>query len=280
MPGSAPHFEDVIIAVADELGLPADEVVRLWSKAQPHNLYYQLLGGSRYIDMRCGLWNVSGAWHTYHHLVGQSIHYLSSNIIQFLEEHPHEVVLIEANNLCGTQLTPRDVATLCSNLSEQFGEYLYPRRANATDPFPTYGDMVSSGHRVLVSVKWSDLSVFDGYPNVWYNAFQNSYADSPDLTEMEQFNDEQVELFNDGGTEQHLLFKISWTLTPNADTLLHSVQLHEPHSLLELGAIADDQMANWTTNKIINEQLRIGNVFIFDNYPEVPMETVINALYP
>ncbi len=26
MPGSEPHFEDVIIEVADELGLPADEV--------------------------------------------------------------------------------------------------------------------------------------------------------------------------------------------------------------------------------------------------------------
>ena len=66
MPGSEPHFEDVIIDVAQELGLPVDEVVILWSKAQPYNLYYQLLNGSRYIDMRCGLWNVTNSWHTYH----------------------------------------------------------------------------------------------------------------------------------------------------------------------------------------------------------------------
>merc|ERR1719204_396873 len=34
--------EDEVISFADELGLPADEVVRLWAKAQPHNLFEQM----------------------------------------------------------------------------------------------------------------------------------------------------------------------------------------------------------------------------------------------
>eukprot|EP01084_Bolivina_argentea_P143808 252474_1 len=279
MPGSEPHFEDVIIEVADELGLPANEVVRLWAKAQPHNLYYQLLNGTRYIDMRCGLWNVTQQWHTYHHQVGQSINYLSSNIIQFLDEHPYEIVIIEANNLCGGHLTPQDIATLCNNFTQQFGDYLYPRRVAVTDSFPTYGQMINSDHRVLISIKWNDISVFDSYPNIWYNIFQNTYADSPNITKMEQFNDQQVELFNNGGTNPNLLFKVSWTLTPNGDTLLKSVELHEPHSLLELATIADNYMANWTTDKL-NHHLRIGNIFIYDNYPKVPMQTLLNNLYP
>ena len=281
MPGSEPHFEDVIIEVAEELGLPVDEVVRLWAQAQPHNLYYQLLNGTRYIDMRCGLWNVTESWHTYHHQVGQSIQFLSSNIIQFLDEHPWEIVIIEANNLCGGiggPLNDHQVATLASNFTQQFGDYLYPRRLSMDDAFPTYGDMINSGHRVFCSIKWSNISIFDPYPNIWYNAFENTYADSPNVTQMELFNDEQVERFNNGSTDSNLLFKVSWTLTPNADTLLNSVKVHEPHSLLQLAVIADDQMANWTTNKL-NNNLSIGNIFIFDNYPKVPMETLLSALY-
>ena len=280
MPGSEPHFEDVIIEVAAELGLPVDEVVRLWAKAQPYNLYYQLLNGTRYIDMRCGLWNMTQSWHTYHHQVGQSIHYLSSNIIQFLDEHPFEIVIIEANNLCGGNLTPQDVATLASNFTQQFGDYLYPRRSNITEPFPTYGDMINSGHRVLCGIKWSNTSIFDPYPNIWYNMIENTYANSPNITQMELFNDEQVRLYNNGSTDKNLLFKISWTLTPHADTLLDSVKIHEPHSLLELAIIADDQMVNWTTDKLSIQNLSIGNIFSFDNYPKVPMEILLNNLYP
>ncbi len=51
---------------------------------------------------------------------------------------------------------------------------------------------------------------FDPYPNIWYNIFQNTYADSPNITKMEEFNDQQVQLFNNGGTNPNLLFKISW----------------------------------------------------------------------
>ena len=52
----------------------------------------------------------------------------------------------------------------------------------------------------------------------------------------------------------------------------------EPHNLLELGALADEYMWNWTESKL-KENMQIGNVFIFDNYPKVPAAKMIDALY-
>ena len=109
--------------------------------------------------------------------------------------------------------------------------------------------------------------------------FNNTYANSDNVTYMMEFNDKQIKYYNNDGYKKDALFKISWTLTPNGDTILDMLKPHDPHSLLELADIADAQMANWTQNKIVKQNLTIGNIFIYDNYPNAAIEQILNEIY-
>ena len=279
MPGGEPEFLLELIQLAEELHLPVDEVIHLWSRSQPGNLYQQLSNGVRYFDMRCGFWGNMSNWYTYHGQIGQSIQFLSQNIKQFLDSHLQEIVLIEANGITGSYVNTSNIDQLIMIFNNTFGEYLFPRRQNNNDLFPTYGEMIESGKRILLSVGWKDNAI-EKYDNIWYgNTFQNTYADSDNITRMEEFNDKQAELFNNNGTNNNALFKISWTLTPNGDTILRSVDVGEPHDLIQLADTANEQMWNWTQNKIVYEGERIGNIFIYDDYPTSSIQDILNALY-
>jgi len=124
-----------------------------------------------------------------------------------------------------------------------------------------------------------DDPIVNNYPQLWPGStFENTYADSANLNDMINFNNIQVELFNNGSTNSDALFKISWTLTPQVDTILESELPDKPQTLLELANIADAEMNSWTTTKF-NQNLRIGNIFLYDNYPNASVEQIINALY-
>merc|ERR1712154_559113 len=143
---------------------------------------------------------------------------------------------------------------------------LYPRIDNKQNVFPTYGEMISEHHRVFLSL--SNDQFASKYDNIQYGEiFENTYADSPNVTEMIQFNDKQVAKFNNNQTNKNALFKISWTLTPNGHSILDTLVPRKPHNLLELADIANARMWNWTNNKF-KQNLRIGQVFIFDDYPK------------
>ena len=90
--------------------------------------------------------------------------------------------------------------------------------------------MIESGKRVFLSL---DDTLSDNYDTIWPGyMFENSYADSDKLAEMESFNDEQVIKFNTAATNQSALFKISWTLTTQGDTIAKSILPQKPHSLM------------------------------------------------
>eukprot|EP01084_Bolivina_argentea_P216242 367418_1 len=277
MPGGEPKFLLELIKVGEELGIPVDEVITLWSRSQPSNLYNQLLNGTRYFDMRCGFTN--NTWFTYHGQTGNTIKDISTDIKRFLDTYDQEIVLIEANGITGSKLNNSDVQILIELFINIFGDYLYPRRSYPNDGFPTYGQMINSKHRILLSINWRN-EIIEQYNNIWYgNTFQNTYANSDNLTTMINYNDKQVGRFNNNQTTNNELFKISWTLTPNGDTILRSVEVHQPHDLIQLADTANIAMWNWTQNKLINQNLRIGNIFIFDDYFTSSTQQIINALY-
>merc|ERR1711933_25509 len=95
---------------------------------------------------------------------------------------------------------------------------------------------------------------------------------------MMEFNDKQVERFNNNQTRSDSLFKISWTLTPDGDSVLEMLIPGKPYDLIELADIANAQMWDWVQGKLKQNQ-RIGNIFIFDDYPNAPIEQMIDALY-
>ena len=281
IPTYEPEYLEIMIYIGEQLGIPLEQVITMWGKAQPSNLYDQMMNGVRYIDLRCGWLDIEQQWVTFHWEAGNSIQILMDDVAKFLTQHTNEIVLIEASHLDGFNIDDEKLSKLVEIFENSFGNGsnigLYPQ-LNITNKvlFPSYGEMISKGYRVFLSLANNGFAA--KYDNIQYGEiFENTYANSDNVTYMMQFNDEQVEKFNNNETNSNALFKISWTLTPNVDTILGTLNPERPHTLLELADIADIQMANWTQNKF-NQDLRIRNVFIFDNYPNAAIEQIINAL--
>ena len=281
IPTYEPEFLEIMIYVGEQLGIPIEQVITMWGKSQPSNLYDQMMDGVRYIDLRCGWLEEQLNWVTFHWEAGHKIQILMDDVAKFLKQHTKEIVLIEASHLDGINIDDNKLRKLVNIFQIAFGNGtgigLYPRINNSSSVFPTYGEMISKGYRVFLSL--SNDKFVAKYNNIQYGEiFQNTYANSDNVTYMMQFNDKQVMRFNHNETNSNALFKISWTLTPNGDTILNTLVPGKPHNLLELAEIADKQMSNWTQTKF-NDNLRIGNVFIFDNYPKAATQQIINTLY-
>lgn len=280
MPGDENEWLEIMIYAGEAIGLPLDVIINLWGDAHPKygNFYNQLSNGVRYFDLRCGWLSSKQDWFAYHWTVGQTIKYLCKEIENFLSSHTSEIVLIEATHLKGTKVNDEKVQLLINIFEGAFGNLLYPR----SKTFPTYNEMIKSGHRILLSLAIGssiNSSIISNTSDIWNSvAFQNSYANTANVNDMIAYNDKQVMLFNDNGTKSYSLFKISWTLTPQTSTVIDMVLPSHPHSLLELAEIANKQMWKWVETQV-NGNMSIGNVFVYDNYPTVNISQIINAIY-
>ena len=247
--------------------------MNLWSLAQPSNFYDQLLSGVRFFDLRCGWLKSKQQWVTFHGNYGQSINKLINDIKRYLDTYKSEIVLIEAAHLDGNP-TEENKQWLVNNFTSVFGNLLYP--FNVEYKYPTYGEMIQTNQRVLIGLR-DDIA--SNYTNIWpSDTFTGSYADSPNVTKMIEFNNNQVKLYNNNQTQNKSLFKLAWTLTPNAKTILSSVKPNEPKTLIELAQIANVQIYNWTKNKI-EQGLNIGNIFKFDDYTTASIAQIIDLIY-
>ena len=278
VPGSQPEWLLVAITVGEDIGLPVEDVVSGWSIAQPSNFTQQLLNGIRYFDLRCGWDSQFNDWFAVHNEIGPKILKLIQEIKSFLDIYTKEIVLIECSHLYGNP-TQANILQLINYFRDTFDNLLY----NQSNPnlngntFPTYGNMIESDERVLLSLS-NDLA--NNFSRIWNgNMWYNTYADSDNVTYMMQFNDIQSKRFNNGSIPRNQLFKISWTLTPNGDTVLKMELPDHAHTLLELADVADQYMWQWVSNKL-NNSLKIGNVFLYDNFPKAPIAKILNMLYP
>merc|ERR1712154_218713 len=97
--------------------------------------------------------------------------------------------------MVGINIDDAKLTKLVNIFENATGNGIYPRIDKNSNDFPTYGQMVTSGYRVFLSL--SNDQFASKYNNIQYGGiFENTYADSPNVTEMIQFNDKQVAKFN------------------------------------------------------------------------------------
>ena len=94
--------------------------------------------------------------------------------------------------------------------------------------------MITTKQRVFLTL--SD-NLADQYNNIWNGnkIWFNTYANSDKLNTMIEFNNNQITTYTKEAETYYAknqLFKLSWTLTPAAGTILEGIIPFHPHSLL------------------------------------------------
>lgn len=273
-PGAQPDLVEDLIKFCEMLGIPAEDIITPWGEAQNVSVFEQLSGGMRYIDLRSG-WNGT-AWNTFHMEVGNPILTLLTDISKFLAQNPKEVVIIEVSHLDSSNGTA-DTAALGKMIDEQLGPYLYP----AADAFTsTMAQMVAKNQRALVTVSADDIVAAN--PKLWPSStIYNTYANSCNLTDMESFNDQQMDTFHGGwNPKTQGLYKMSWTLTANAGCIISGYLHGHPTSLQQLADSANVDLQRWYNSKLATK-MRVPQIVIIDHFQTSPLLNVItqsNAL--
>jgi len=276
-------FED-LIRIAEALGIPIQDIITPWSTAQSCNFYQQLSGGIRYLDVRAGYcpllecWDDAGpGWYAFHFELANTIDTLLQQVAQFLDENPNEVIIVEISHTNVDETDQQNDLELLQLVQNRLGPYLYPRSYGFNS---SIGEMITTGKRALVSLDLDNQTLLDS-TDLWYgNTIYNTYANSDNLTQMINYNTEQVEYYNNG-FDRSQLFKLSWTLTPQTTTMEKSILPNEPRSLYELSSKAIGSPLVDFAQVQKQKMLPLGNIVIIDFFDESQIvEVTAQAVWP
>lgn len=256
MPGDQSALWEDLYELADILDKDVGLIAKEWAQSQDKNFYQQMQGGIRYFDLRAGWQKNTKEWVTYHFVEGSPVQYLLGNISSYLHDYPNEIVIVEMSHFEGSP-TPAEITSLKNMVLNTLGPYLAP--VDLSFSF-TINQMVTTGKRALVTMEQDYDSV-----SIWPpSAIHNTYADTPDLKMMVEYNNKTVAKFMNS-TWPGTLFKISWTLTPDTDTVLESVLPWKPNTLLKLANNANKALPSFDT-QMKNYGWRTGNILIIDHF--------------
>ena len=259
MPNSVSDIMAELIWVADHLYIPIETVIENWAISHDRTISQQLMEGIRYFDIRAGWDNETQTWRAFHLLIGNSIETILTDIKSFLDSHPYEILIIEISHFDG-EPSDENIQHLQNTILQIFQNMLIPSYFPLSSSLET---ILSNNYRVLAAMKMRyDYDVI-WHRNIWNNSMLcNTYAKTPLLDRMMVYNAEQVQNFMKGSM---CLFKISWTLTPDAYTVLSAVFPWDVKSLIELADSANYHLKSfWGDLKEMNA--RMGNLVLFDHY--------------
>lgn len=258
-------FWEAIYTIANMQNRNVGKKIIDWTKTQDLNLYEQMQAGARYVDLRAGWNKTTSSWVTFHFVQGSPLIELLQNISKFLKDYPKEIVVVEISHFRG-EPTLDDIKDLKNMVLDVLGEYLHP--VDREFKF-TVGDMVSKGLRAVVTMSkefdnlriWPPKSIF------------NTFADTPDLDKMIEFNNKTLQEFMKNGCDR-CLFKVSWTLTTTKLNILESLQPWKPQTLMHYANKANAALPEfWDNTKSL--KLMMGNILIIDSFENSEIMKVI-----
>eukprot|EP01126_Amoeba_proteus_P002753 TRINITY_DN1088_c0_g2_i3.p1 TRINITY_DN1088_c0_g2~~TRINITY_DN1088_c0_g2_i3.p1 ORF type:complete len:357 (-),score=46.37 TRINITY_DN1088_c0_g2_i3:113-1183(-) len=268
--GTSPWIQ-ALVKVADFLHLPVGTIIDWWSKTQTQNFFDQFSGGIRYVDVRVIYDPYKGYWRTHHSFVlGTKLEILLEHTREFLQQNTKEVIVLELSHESSVNVTIQQ--ELVDMILNYLGPHLWPQSKG----FVTLQEMINSGNNVILTLPFGNE--VDG---IWPDGtIINSYADSAELSKMEEYNLDQVTQFASNKPGPLNLFKMSWTLTADENTILESILPigGHPHTLLQLAHVANNDLANWFNTSIVPKGLKypiLGNILIIDDYSTSPIIDIV-----
>lgn len=304
---SGSDFMNSLIAFAEKLGLPIQDIITPWALSQTLDFQQQAEAGVRYFDLRV-CWNGTD-FVAYHFEQGHRIDTLLDDLASFLQENPTEILVVEAqvwspaNASDGAPVQAKQ--EFISGVLERFKGLLYPE-SPALDA--SYLSLLQNDCRLLFSV--NDRTMYDAASSdsgseqlLWWgpggndapsNASEviwNTYANTHELAVLQAYDTLQTQAYNNGsavaGAPQACerttpvsgcLFKISWTLTTDATAIFDSLMPGKPHSLIEMADTANAVLPAFVAQPwLAGANLRMGNILIGDDIANSPLVGIVIA---
>lgn len=119
-----PGSPKVVAILAAMFGPITRSIVKRWSVTQNLSFRDQLQLGIRYFDLRISTWKGKESLYFVHGLFCCSVIQGLKQILQWLQEHPKEVVLLDFNHFY--DMTDKQHSTLIKMISENFQHRLCP----------------------------------------------------------------------------------------------------------------------------------------------------------
>ena len=220
--GSAPDWVQMLLKIGDQVPLVGQdldnfifEVLRDWSLTQNLDIAGQLNLGARYFDLRPTFYQ--NDFYTYHGLVGPSFADILGQIKDFLGTVSRELVILDVSHFANFQNEQH--AQFISLIQETIGDLLFGE-TGADLLATTLGQYVANGPRALLI--YEDAYIVQHPQAGFWPALSlyNNYANTPDFSIMQA--DQLGKLQAHSGNAQEM-FLLSWTLTPNNNTILEDV---------------------------------------------------------
>jgi len=194
----------VLINLAKYLGIPIDKLVKGWTQTQLVNITQQLNLGIRYLDLRICFYN--DTWYIHHNfIIGLPLITILKQIEEFLIINQGEIVIIELSHIYNE--TDKNIEILNKTINDNLSTFTYKNKIYKNE---TIGELIGLGQRLII--------VTSSYIFISNNFLLNTWANTPNIDSMIQYNNNILDEWKKN-TYTNLL-KMSWTLTPDINTIL------------------------------------------------------------
>jgi len=243
---------------------PASHIIAQWSKTQSKSIKNQLSDGIRYFDIRVGHQN--GEFYCCHGMRGDTIADLLLIFIEYSNQFPREVVILDINHFY--QMGEPEHEMLTKQIHEILGNKLWPfEHADATLD-AAFG--MNLGPIVIIYHKPAGHK-YSFFPN---SAITAPWPNTDNIQELQERLQESLIRF-DRNSKQ--LFVSQCVLTPSLDTVLAGIwKWNRPSSLARMAHMLNQEVVSWIARFHQERPLNIVMVDHYDTCNIVPLVVKLN----
>lgn len=122
---------------------------------------------------------------------------------------------------------------------------------------------------ILAKLTMCPIYMMNGYCAGTYDVklIYNTFANTPNVYKMVEYNKNVIERWEQRKSNSNQILKLSWTLTPNLETMIKGLLYKYPNTLLNLAEIANrewDSFGVWMKDRNYTFSKRC--IIIFDNF--------------
>ena len=189
-----------------------------WTRTQRHTLGEQCRAGFRYFDLRIAdMEEEDGSFRWWHGPTGHEIQLELHEMIEFLEEYPHEILHLDFNNFARPGNTTHPIIPIPIHRKDMIAdillEYLEPYLALQSEltSNPTMNEVLASGKNIILEME--DTYIRAKHDGFW--SIETVYEWSGRTNPEDLFNERSERLESYRQNAGHKMTRISGCNTPN-----------------------------------------------------------------